>query len=82
MPQQPSVSIFQLSHPMVPSVMIKMIVPSFEQKSCHMPSLWCLLLLSSVCFLLHHIIMPLLCFIRQQHTTTDVCQTIDPSSMV
>jgi len=30
MSQQPSISIFQLSCPMVPSVMIKMIVPSFE----------------------------------------------------
>jgi len=28
--QQPSVSIFQLSCPMVPSMMIKMIIPSFE----------------------------------------------------
>jgi len=40
---------------MVPSVMIKMILPSFEQKSCHMPSLWCLLLLSPVFFLSHHV---------------------------
>jgi len=78
--QQASISIFHLSCAMVPSVMIKMIMPSFEQKSCHMPSRWCLLLLLPVFFLSHQ--WTTVVFHQTDDATTDVEGTNDPSSMV